>query len=299
MLLTDIPTEVLTNILDHLACSKVFNPRREDEFWYTRWYVPDYQALYSVCLTSRRLRDIGQRVLYRSFKPGYGHGRMFRNFTWKGRLIMFLRTLLLRPDLAALVRTCFISARLVAHVGEEEAEEALRDAARIRGVDLSEFLQPFRASKWCRQPMRDGVLVMLLACLPNLSGLYLSGELDKYGYRMRWFNIFGPSLKAAGVSSLRLQTLYLDSVGVGLDRGPGQTQSPCVAGLLEMASSTLENLYTFACDIKLDSLAKPLPKLRNVAIKTCDMDFTPLLSFSEGLESFAYHGGEFKCHAVL
>ncbi|OIW34646.1 hypothetical protein CONLIGDRAFT_14419 [Coniochaeta ligniaria NRRL 30616] len=301
-MLTQIPTEVLTNILDHLvrpyseAVDDVTPPTHipgvDDESW---WYVPDYRSLSSVCLTSRKLRDIGQRVLYHSFK--LDHGRVWsdyweedREYTWKGRLIMFLRTLLLRPDLAALVRTCFITAHLVAAVGEKEAKQALRNAARIRGVDLSKFLQPFRASAWCERPMRDGVLVMILACLPNLSGLYLSGALDEEGENTMFFNIFRPSLKAAGVTSLGLQTLGLELVRDDYERHRTRTRRPCVADLLEMASSTLQNFYALNCEFDLDSLAQPLPKLRNVSVAPDDVDYTPLLSSCEGLERFALHG---------
>lgn len=74
------------------------------------WYSLDRHALFSLCLMSRRLRDIAQPILYHEFALGAGDSWRSSRYAWDGRLPSFLRTLAERGDLAGLVRRVCVHA---------------------------------------------------------------------------------------------------------------------------------------------------------------------------------------------
>jgi hypothetical protein len=195
-------------------------PGKEDKFWKPCWEPSDIRALHSLCLVSRRLGTIAQPFLYHQFVPGYGTfhigcggGIDFwppnedeeriayeTGYDWHLRLIPFIRTMFRRPDLAALVQVCFIDRNLLleSFISDDEALATLKEAAEIRSVDLSSFMRCCPDHKNCGMRRRctlhaSRLVTMLLACLPNLTCLFLSS-----------LSIFVPlsALKTAGVSTI-------------------------------------------------------------------------------------------------
>jgi hypothetical protein len=210
-------------------------------------------------------------ILYHEFVPGGSTPPREDLYDWDRRLIPFLRTVLLRPDLAALVRTCFIHDFLLLErwrrrdevwgpedLDKDEVEvdptviAALKEAAEIRGVDLSEFLQ------CCVGHVDDRfyygpLLVMLLACLPNISCFYLDSQV---------MGIPLAALNSAGVTTLPLRT-----INVYRPRPSDRDCDQYVSGLLEVASSTLRNLNIIGAhgDGLLKRLDRPLTNLQNLS----------------------------------
>ncbi|OIW33581.1 hypothetical protein CONLIGDRAFT_184466 [Coniochaeta ligniaria NRRL 30616] len=239
--LSGLPVEIISLILSNfcLHCREpqelplAYVPERQQELDQPSWYSLELQPLYSSCLVSRRLCQIAQPILYHEFVPGYGGSWRSREYSWSRRLSCFLRTVALRRDLAALVRRLYLTFYLRTLDIENEAGSVLEEVARARGINLSDFLQPFH-NVWARdaghgqyRPSTDELTAMLLSCLPNLTRLFLT-------QRSPWNAIPVSGLRIAGVSSLSLQTIdvcgYLDELR---DR---------LGGILEMSASTLRNL---------------------------------------------------------
>ncbi|KAH9908069.1 hypothetical protein F4778DRAFT_460736 [Xylariomycetidae sp. FL2044] len=92
--------------------------------------------------------------------------------------IMNLSLVTLRRDLAATVQRLYLSHWLIAPktLKCEEVEAILEESARLRGVNLSDFLDPFYDPQALHQygPYRPSgveLAAMLLAFLPNLTRL--------------------------------------------------------------------------------------------------------------------------------
>ncbi|KAL1838058.1 hypothetical protein VTJ49DRAFT_3106 [Mycothermus thermophilus] len=117
LLLTDLPTEILTLILGHFCmhCRDSGNPTVQAFFpssWGhvlpETWYDDDRRALRNACLTSRRLGAVAQHILHHVFLQDYAPSNPDLSPPpepqWTPRVSLFLRTLAARPDLAAAVR---------------------------------------------------------------------------------------------------------------------------------------------------------------------------------------------------
>lgn len=109
------------------------------------WYLADYrQPLVSLCLTSRRLRDVAQQVLHHEFVLGYGDSWRSASCSWDRRLTSFLRTVGTRDDLAAAVRRVSLHPRLLeaAELGDVGAVVDLRRMGRGLGLGVADESAP-------------------------------------------------------------------------------------------------------------------------------------------------------------
>ena len=147
--LANLSTETLSLIFSHfcLHCcggydkpwdSRHPNDRKEQKPNKKSWYSVDRQALVSLSLVSRRLRDIAQNFLYHEFALGYGDSWRSDLYSWDNRLLPFLRTLVQRRDLASLVKHAYIHPRLLSmtRIDLDEARTLLKEAGNVLGVDL-------------------------------------------------------------------------------------------------------------------------------------------------------------------
>ncbi|KAI0420616.1 hypothetical protein F5X98DRAFT_12470 [Xylaria grammica] len=266
---------------------QAYLPSKQQRYDEPSWYSLDLQALYSTCLVSRRLRHVAQAILYHEFVPGYGDSGLSRRYSWYRRLASFLRTVSLRRDLANLVRRLCLSHSLLEPITIEShhVETALEESARTRGINLSDFLEPFhylpdRELLGPYRPAADELVAMLLSCLSNLARLYLTMA-----------TLQGPipvaAFSAAGVPRLSLQSIEFYASGSNLRQRLG--------GILEMSLSTLRTLdITSYCSYDGDKLGLSdllFPSLRNISVTNSGMsgaDLELLLSCCTGLETFIY-----------
>ncbi|KAI1426275.1 hypothetical protein F5Y12DRAFT_713271 [Xylaria sp. FL1777] len=294
LVLSNLPTEVLLLILSNfcLHCREsgdgvpqVYFPDKQQRREQPSWYSLDCQALYSTCLVSKRLRDVAQTILYHEFIPGYGDSFFSMRYTWAERLTLFLRTVTLRRDLAKFVQRLYLSHWLLEPIESREVEAALEESARLRGVNLSDFLKPFQdlPVRKLFQPYRpaaDELVAMLLSCLPNLARLHLTMATPESPIPIS-------ALSAAGVLRLSIQTIEFCASGSNLRHRLG--------GILELSLSTLRTLNIDAyCSRDGDKLGLSdlfFPRLRNISVTRSGMsepDLELLLSCCTGLETFIY-----------
>ncbi len=244
------------------------------------------QALYSMCLVSTKFRDLAQPILYHVLVPRSTNGRV-----WSRCLTAFLRTVVRRPDLAALVRRIVFGINLGV-IRDGDARLVLEEATRARGTQLADFLRSFWESypRGDLEEMRlancDQLTVMLLASLPNLTSVVFSNGLLVP-------NIPKSALRATGVLTLPLQTVEIFG-GMG-DR------IVVLSDLLNIASSTLSTINVASGGFGLlGTLASYLPGLRNLCITNSnlrDWGLGVILSRCEALESFIFEAGTFPiCH---
>ncbi|KAI0101736.1 hypothetical protein GGR51DRAFT_529174 [Nemania sp. FL0031] len=296
LVLSNLPTEIILLILSNfcLHCREpdgvpeIYFPPQQQGYDQPSWYALDLQALYATCLVSRRFRDLAQTILYHEFVPGYGDSCFSRQYAWGARLTDFLRTVAQRRDLANLVRRLYLSQWLLNPISDlksSEVEAALEESARVRGISLSDFLDPFRDLPPRKElgPYRPGaeeLAAMLLSCLPNLSHLYLP-------IRTPQCPIPAKALSAAGVLRLPLQSIEFCARSSNLKYRLG--------GILEMSLSTLKTLtinsYCPRHGDKLGISDLKFPSLRNIIVTMTEMsepDLELLLSRCTGLETFIY-----------
>jgi hypothetical protein len=240
-------------------------------------------------LVCRRFLPLAQEILYHQFLPGYSDD-------WGSiedlhcRFPRFLRAVAPRPDWAASVSRVHIDFS-IAHYAPRApalAEEVLNYAAEARGVDVSDFLVPFRETghPGCdghRFPV-DELLGLLLSFLPRLRTLSLTA-----GAGAGADGFLTAALAAAGVSSLPIETLDITGCDGSLW---GRLD-----GILELAAAKIRNLFICLCDDDgLDLLAShgPYPNLRTLRIvgsRLVESGFASLLAQCGGLETFSYETG--------
>lgn len=109
------------------------------------WYLADYRRpLVSLCLVSRRLRDVAQPFLHHEFVLGYGDSWRSASSSWDRRLTSFLRTIERRPDLATVVRRVSLHPKLLeaAELGDAAAVVELRRMGRGLGLEILDESRP-------------------------------------------------------------------------------------------------------------------------------------------------------------
>lgn len=296
---SELPTEILSLILGHFC----FHCREPSGNLYASfpvgatqqpcWYSIDCQALYSICLLSTRFRDLAQPILYHQFAPGCGRSWNRDGSQWTRRFLPFLRTVALRPDLAAQVRRLYITQWFITCIirGEAmfEAEATVKQVSRARGFQLSEFIQPFQlGGKSGHGPSRHWPyamesLGMLLACLSKLNHISFS--------TLPYIACVPPdALRAAGVSSIPTQTLDITD----------GFSSPLSHTILELASSTLQtlNIDSYSGEQLVALPSPPMPSLKHICITQLTHavispdDLAIFLSRCTGLERFTYEHGK-------
>ncbi|KAF4459322.1 hypothetical protein FALBO_13924 [Fusarium albosuccineum] len=299
--LEDLPVEVLLQIFSQfcLHCQ-----HRYTEPWDTpplryrpkqqrpdtkSWYSLDRHALFSPSLASRKFRQSAQRYLYHEFVLGFDDSGRSNLYTWKGRLISFMRTLGRRRDLASLVKVVYIHPRLLRAVTGDQPLAVLKEAADALGIDLGEAWKgripdprrmdkslrakidnnPYGATTQKRNWVAAELVAMLIAQLPNLEHLSIQRC-------PRWTSggVIEPALSALGLSRLNIRTL---------DVGPS-------AEAIVKLSPDLETLNLQAT--RLTILSHDLPNLRTLRMTeywSTQNSLQRLLSAcTKGLESFAY-----------
>ncbi|KAL2181467.1 uncharacterized protein P884DRAFT_5386 [Thermothelomyces heterothallicus CBS 202.75] len=255
--------------------------QRRDE---PSWYALDILALHSMSLVSRRLSPLAQEILYHEFIPGYGDSWYADAYDFDWRLAKFLRAVARNRDRAASVKRLHINVNLLTGISRDSAEAVLQDAAQVRGIDASAFIRPFRDlrhpfSPDQYRPFGDELLGLLLACLPHLKTLSFTAGASLQG-------IPASALRTAGVSTLPIETLEImcciESLGSRLD------------GIVELASSTIRNLYIDICDgvgLSLLNRRGYFPNLRNLCIANSRLSGSDLSSFLSrygNLVTFSY-----------
>ncbi|KAK5987211.1 hypothetical protein PT974_11335 [Cladobotryum mycophilum] len=223
--------------------------------------APDTGTLYSLCLVSRRVRDLAQPFLYREFTMGGKHLRFYCFWAmayrsdpkWSGRLVQFVRTLIEHRDLARLVKRVRISEEIFVHAGRTESILAVLKQA-VTHVFPSSSWTPERSQEmsgtqsegehrlWCMRRtlsdqnfhmfLKSELVACLIALLPNLEHLRLCD-----GFRQSYLEHDEIPFfwKAAKMKSLPLRTLDL---GTGLER---------MVPVMSMALH-LETLNLHACE---------------------------------------------------
>ncbi|KAI1330470.1 hypothetical protein F5Y16DRAFT_18464 [Xylariaceae sp. FL0255] len=212
LVLSDLPVELLQLIFGNfcLHCCEpagvpqVYFPERQQERDEPSWYALYREALHSVCLTSRRLRDVAQPILYHEFIPGFGSSGASMRYEWGARFTRFLRTVTECRDLAGQVKELYLSHALLNPIRDNDYSimVALEKSAPVRGINLIDFLQPFRELPDRKpfgpfRPTADEPVAILISCLPNLSRLYITDYTPACP-------IPSAALRAAGIQSLPL-----------------------------------------------------------------------------------------------
>lgn len=156
-----VPVELLYEIVEHVA-----RPHLDDIPGSGSTPSDDAQALqtlFNLCLTSRLLYDITLPVLYREFALGYNDIPSDHFQPQIGqRMTAFVRTLLIRRDLAGLVKRAFLHPGLVERMGPENRKMISALAKKCLKNDLLN-----------EQPIE----ILILALMPNLERLVFAGFL--------------------------------------------------------------------------------------------------------------------------
>jgi hypothetical protein len=290
--LGDLPVEVLKLILGSfcLHCCGAFDlpfayfPNRGQGTYGRSWYSVDRQALHSLCLVSKRFRDIAQSVLYHEFALGDGDSYLSTSHDWRRRLVPFLRTVLLRPDLAAKVRILSLGRKHMSFTTEIERRNAVETAVNVLDIQCDAFLQPLHdqvASSYTYKPLLSEVFCLIIRCLPNLSHLNLLKGVFKSP-------VPSSTLRAAGIFSLPLRSLDISAKDLDHKK---------LDAILELASNTLETLNIRQCNLpSLHRLSCPLPSMKSLCFTTSilgGVDLGVFLAGCKELEKFQYESSKF------
>ncbi|KAG7287605.1 hypothetical protein NEMBOFW57_007117 [Staphylotrichum longicolle] len=230
--LANLPIETLSLILSQfcLHCTKAHGYDSPDGYFRSfesgeqqhpdqpSWYSRGYRmTLHSMCLVSRRFRSVAQSVLYHEFVPGYGDAWRSTRFSWDGRLASFLRTLVARPDLAALVKRVYVHVYPLRPVKDEEAEATL-EAAAAAAVD--DYLACFQGMQSLVNIAGVKLVGVVLALLPKLERLSLQTEGPSAYIPARALSELGSLSKSGPLANLNtldicdrgatLESLHLD-----------------------------------------------------------------------------------------
>ncbi|KAE8153223.1 hypothetical protein BDV25DRAFT_149886 [Aspergillus avenaceus] len=238
------------------------------------WYSLKLQPLLSLCLVSKRLLNIVQPILYHDFMPGYGDSWRSDIYAWDRRLTSFMRTVAHRRDLAALVKRIYIHPYLIQKfsgekgimeydpmwhrdifkvvraeerksIGEDEAQDTLRDVAHALGIQELQQLS-----------VHDLVTVLIRE-LPNLDRC--SFQIGPYHEEI----VRRAGLCATGISGLSIRTIDISLRATSLSATHGNLfdLGRCANTLLN-ASTSLKTLNLHMC--KGISRRTPFPSLPNL-----------------------------------
>lgn len=177
------------------------------ERFYTRNDPLDRDDLLSLCLTSKRFRYLAQPIIYQQLPVGLGNHDHWKLHHRGRRLALFLRTLVERRDLAALVSdiSLHLSVGIFVDSYETLARAVMDQTARALGIQLSAFLAEFPELQELRPNplvLASALASMLVAILPNL---------DTYNFEYDEFlavRIRPQAVKALGITLS--QPSYID-----------------------------------------------------------------------------------------
>lgn len=257
------------------------------------WYSNDHtRGLHSMCLVSRRFLSLAQPILHHTFLYGYGNSWKSSAFSWDRRLSAFLRTLLGRPDLAALIRRIYVHPYLCRHVEPDEVNSALNNAARVLdhlNFNVAEYTAPFQEMLKKAGRLQTDALKLLgvvLALVPNLDRLSLQVTGHTGGIPAQALQTLAPT--RPGLLS-RLKTLDICCRSAGLTYFSLDHHA---SGILEVASYGLETLNLHMCGSSMLRIGEDRLYLRHLRItqsELTDKSFGALLSAcAPGLETFVH-----------
>lgn len=269
------------------------------------WYSLNCDALFQVCLTSRRLLGPAQAVLYHDFMHGYGDSWRTTRFTWDRRLTSFMRTISHRPDLASRVRCVYIDAKLMFFVQSPECDEALQLAASSLSVGPGDIGVTAETELECRRwndytwkklsfvasEIAWDLVHVLLLQLPQLQHFSYKGSnlnLDCWQDRVTpaaFRSLSGPSLKTV---SAAYTTEY---------PRPLETQERTIFSNVmgQVSVGDLETVNLHMADIH-EALAAEYPSTSWASVKNFHVTksrcskaaISAFLTNVEGLEKFTY-----------
>ncbi|OTB11119.1 hypothetical protein K445DRAFT_322307 [Daldinia sp. EC12] len=295
--LNELPNEILGSIFRNFCqhCRSESEPdtphgyirgtrqRPEDPSWYSL----DCQALHSLCLTSKHIRDIAQPILYHDFMPGYGDSWRSESYAWGERLVYFLRTIIQRPDLAALVRRIYIHPLLVKNIDETWTKNTLEPVTQGLAFPLSEYLAHFpneggfESDFYQHQMLFAPLFGILLAVLTNLSHLSLQ-------VAPRSVPISPSALEVAGVSKLCLKNIDISAYSNPRSNGDYKFNiGNDTYGLFELVDN-IETLNLHMCYSVPNPLRVKMRALHITHSRMNEESLGNLLSYWTGLETFIY-----------
>lgn len=187
--LENLPLEILHVILGHLGVFTRRRPLSEPLFCLSNNYLvqpggqqpasypKECHLLRTMCLVSRRLRQLVEPILYQEFMPGYGEPWWYNHYTWDRRLTDFMRTVAYRRDHASYVRRIYIHPHLMTDLGIEEPKEVSplysRPITRQEAQDTLREVAQALGNNDLRPLSAGDLLAGLIAELPNLEHLSL------------------------------------------------------------------------------------------------------------------------------
>ena len=276
----NIPTEILQLIFScfcvHCRGETDF-PGPEQDPNQPSWYSLERHTLFSLCLISRRFREIAQPILYHEFIPGYGRSWRSKLYSWDDRLTSFSRTVKIRRDLAACVKWIYIRPELLKPIFDEDTRDVPERPRRVYELAKTRALNR----------VGDIVAIMLaqLSKLERCSVLFggISAE-----------TVRDSALQAAGVSCLPVTTIDVSGSATKRTAADHMLNLDYRARPFIELSKRLETLNLHMCGSTWSPPASPapsLPNLRTLRIthsRYTDGGLKRILSSCTGLQTFVY-----------
>ncbi|CAJ2502721.1 Uu.00g101150.m01.CDS01 [Anthostomella pinea] len=305
-MLDELPTEVLSLIFSKLclhcqtdrgSTAHDVSFRRDDQQHDDpSWYLKEHQALFSVCLASKRLYGIAQPVLHHAFMPGYGDSRRSSRSTWDGRLTAFMRTMTERRDLASMVRRVYINHYLIERIDLQQAEYAFGHAAAALGIDDYWTPEPFLTTtpgycvtlQW-QQELGGAVVQMLVLLLPNLQhlGLQVNHEFP--------FREYPAAVAFSAVGNSAGQSLKTLDIALHVKKSKQRMQILLLGKQAQAILKMAQNLSTLNLHMLRTTSNEPtLNVLRNLRVlrvthsRVSEEGLEALLCSCSNLETFVY-----------
>ncbi|KAL2125662.1 hypothetical protein VTJ04DRAFT_2027 [Mycothermus thermophilus] len=195
--LVDLPDEILDDIFGYFCIhcrDDIFEMRIFISNWYDsfRERRKDRLALRSLCLTSKRLRNIAQPILYHVF-PVAPSGPLLpsEDYAWPQRPGPFEKTIIKHSDLATAVRH-------VHTVIRDLRFDDYRDGRSLTGGEVDAY-----TLRWRPTPSHLAALARILAGLPNLQRITVTRSMWQSRALVR------QAMQSAGVRQLSIRTLDL------------------------------------------------------------------------------------------
>lgn len=269
------------------------------------WYSLNCDALFQICLTSRRLLGPAQAVLYHDFMYGYGDSWRTTRFTWDRRLASFMRTISHRPDLASKVRRVHIDPKLLFFVQSPECDEALQLAASSlsvgpENIGITAETEP-ESARWSWYTWKQLTFVaphiawslvhVLLLQLPQLR--HLSYKSSDHHICYRWSPVLPAAFRSLSGPSLKtVSTAYEGNYICRFKYGEWTTFSKVIG---RISVGDLETVNLHMVDIRVAQVAE-YPSTSWASVKSLHITksrsskeaISALLSSIERLEKFTY-----------
>lgn len=288
--IANLPTEILTHIFGNFClhcCGEHDQPcdighlrdplaqergqmRRSRSWYYKHYRLP----LCSLSRVSKRFRGIAQPILHHEFVLGHGDSWQAAGFQWDSRLILFMRTMRRRRDLASLVKVVSVHRLLFQSIRQHNASTALDQCANAMGISLPAAWRQ-RAAQGAAQPPGDqqpavqefaeyvDSIMLHRQTMPSAGAMYRLAEEFTPGHERRQDWVDGEML-----AMLLAQLPNLEHL---ITQDPDREMSPLPDGAL------------------------PALNVSHLPLKILDVDIFPgpILEMTSGLETLNLRGVEF------